>query len=207
MLINAKIKEQTARIEALESSLRAAGKEVPARPDMPSLAYTKKGKALTEHADKLEALLGAGGGASGAPEIHGAPKVPGREGNDARDAEGHEYELKSVNVLLTQSFSTHHHMNPTIIAKYRLVKWCFAVYEGIELQEVYEMGAERLEPYFTKWEAKWKADGDRDVNNPKIPLTFVRQRGTQIFAATEPPVRVVPQSPESKPHDPEQPEG
>ena len=27
-----------------------------------------------------------------------------REGNDARDAEGHEYELKSVNIRLTKSF-------------------------------------------------------------------------------------------------------
>src|SRR5947207_15935445 len=50
--------------------------------------------------------------------------IPGREGNDARDREGNEYELKSVNTLLTRSFSTHHHMNPVIIAKYRKVKWC-----------------------------------------------------------------------------------
>src|SRR5476651_2666085 len=56
--------------------------------------------------------------------LTGLTVIPGREGNDARDAEGHEYELKSINVLLTKSFSTHHHMNPTIIAKYRLVKWC-----------------------------------------------------------------------------------
>src|SRR5207249_9406178 len=40
-----------------------------------------------------------------------------REGNDAIDANGNEFELKTVNVLLTQGFSTHHHMNPTIIAK------------------------------------------------------------------------------------------
>ena len=52
--------------------------------------------------------------------------LPGREGNDARDAAGNEYELKSVNTSLTKSFSTHHHMNPTIIAKYRRVDWIFA---------------------------------------------------------------------------------
>jgi len=139
--------------------------------------------------------------------LTGLTVIPGREGNDARDAQGQEYELKSVNVLLTRSFSTHHHMNPTIIAKYRLVKWCFAVYEGIELQEVYLMEAERLEPYFTKWKTKWEADRGKDINNPKIPLTFVRERGTQIFAATERPVPVKPQSPAAKPRDPEQPEG
>ena len=57
--------------------------------------------------------------------------LPGREGNDARDENGREYELKSVNIHLTKSFSTHHHMNPHIIGKYRQVDWVFAVYDGI----------------------------------------------------------------------------
>lgn len=42
--------------------------------------------------------------------------IAGREGNDAVDGLGQEYELKSVNIELTKSFSTHHHMNPVIIA-------------------------------------------------------------------------------------------
>jgi hypothetical protein len=82
--------------------------------------------------------------------ITGLTVILGREGNDARDEDGNEYELKSVNTLLTRSFSTHHHMNPVIIAKYRQVKWCFAVYEGIELQAVYLMEPAQLEPYFQK---------------------------------------------------------
>ncbi len=45
----------------------------------------------------------------------------GREGNDAIDEAGNEYELKSVNLNLTRSFSTHHYINPVIIAKYRKV--------------------------------------------------------------------------------------
>jgi hypothetical protein len=45
-----------------------------------------------------------------------------REGSDAKDAYGNEYELKTVNVLLTKSFSTHHHLNPVILAKYRKMK-------------------------------------------------------------------------------------
>ena len=57
--------------------------------------------------------------------ITGLKGVGSREGNDAQDAQGNEYELKSVNTLLTQSFSTHHHMNPTILAKYRKVDWVF----------------------------------------------------------------------------------
>ena len=71
--------------------------------------------------------------------ITGLKGTSSREGNDARDEKGREYELKSVNALLTQSFSTHHHMNPAILAKYRKVDWVFAIYEGIELQAIYRM--------------------------------------------------------------------
>lgn len=103
-----------------------------------------------------------------------------REGNDAFDHRGREYELKSVNVLLTQSFSTHHHMNPVILAKYRKVGWIFAIYEGIELQAIYQMKPAELEPYFLKWERKWHDSGGRDINNPKIPVKFVMQHGKLI---------------------------
>ena len=39
----------------------------------------------------------------------GLTNIPGREGNDAVDNSGDEYEMKSVNINLTRSFSTHHH--------------------------------------------------------------------------------------------------
>lgn len=113
--------------------------------------------------------------------ITGLKILPGREGNDAVDDDGREYELKSVNIVLTKSFSTHHHMNPTIIAKYRRVDWVFAVYEGIELREIYKLGPDDIEPYYAKWESKWHADGGKDINNPKIPLRFVRERGDLLF--------------------------
>jgi hypothetical protein len=89
--------------------------------------------------------------------------LAGREGNDARDENGREYELKSVNIRLTQSFSTHHHMNPRIIGKYRQVDWAFAVYDSIELIEIYLLTPTQIEPYFTKWEKKWADDGDKDI--------------------------------------------
>lgn len=110
----------------------------------------------------------------------GLKNMPGREGNDAVDEKGREYELKSVNVLLTQSYSTHHHLNPVILGKYRKVAWIFAAYEGIELKRIYRMTAKKLEPYFQKWEMKWHADGGKDINNPKIPLKFVEEHGTRI---------------------------
>ncbi len=114
--------------------------------------------------------------------ITGLKGAGSREGNDARDEAGREYELKSVNTLLTQSFSTHHHMNPTILAKYRKVDWVFAVYQGIELQAIYRMKPEGLEPYFAKWETKWHESGGNDINNPKIPVKYVVERGELIHS-------------------------
>jgi transcriptional regulator with XRE-family HTH domain len=117
--------------------------------------------------------------------ITGLKDLPGREGNDAVDSHGNEYELKSVNTLLTKSFSTHHHMNPTIIAKYRKVDWIFAVYEGIEIIEIYQLKPADLDFYYTKWEKKWNDDGGKDINNPKIPLTYVRNNGKLLYQMGE----------------------
>lgn len=116
--------------------------------------------------------------------ITGLKILSGREGNDAVDEYGNEYELKSLNALLVKSFSTHHHMNPTIIAKYRLVDWVFAVYEAIELKAIYLLKPADMEPFYQKWEAKWHADGGKDINNPKIPLTYVMETGKLIYSAT-----------------------
>lgn len=113
--------------------------------------------------------------------VTGLIDLPGREGNDAKDSHGNEYELKSLNILLTKGFSTHHHMNPTIIKKYRQVDWIFAVYEGIELKEIYLLTPKDLDPYYSAWETKWHEAGGKDINNPKIPLKYVREVGTVIY--------------------------
>lgn len=110
----------------------------------------------------------------------GLKVLPGREGNDAVDADGKEFELKSVNTDLTKSFSTHHHINPVIIAKYRKVDWIFAVYCGIELQALYILKPAQLEMFYQKWEKKWTESG-RDINNPKIPLAFVVSNGILLY--------------------------
>ncbi len=115
--------------------------------------------------------------------ITGLRALPGREGNDACDTEGVEYELKAVNVLKTLSFSTHHHLNPVILAKYRKVNWFFAIYEGIEIREIYRMERAALEPFFASCEAKWHAREGKDLNNPKIPVKFVRANGELVFTA------------------------
>jgi len=117
--------------------------------------------------------------------IMGLKVVPGREGNDAKNDAGDEFEMKTVNALKTRSFSTHHHLNPSIIAKYRTVDWFFAVYEGIEIREIYRMQASGIEPYFAAWEAKWHANGGQDINNPKIPVKFVRDKGILVYLAAD----------------------
>lgn len=107
-----------------------------------------------------------------------------REGNDAIDETGREYELKTVNILKQRQFTTHHHLNPVILKKYRLVDWIFTTYEGIEMKEIYLMSPGKLEVWFTKWEQKWHSDGGRDINNPKIPLEFVKRKGIRLYPTT-----------------------
>lgn len=104
-----------------------------------------------------------------------------REGNDAYDENGNEYEIKTVNIELVRGFSTHHHMNPVIIAKYRKVSWFFAVFKSIDLQVIYKMTPEAMEPFYQKWENKWRDDGNKDINNPKIPLKYVMENGEVVW--------------------------
>lgn len=115
--------------------------------------------------------------------VTGLEVLPGREGNDAKDSNGNEYELKSVNIQLTRSFSTHHHINPGIIEKYRQVDWIFAVYSGINLLSIYQLTPADLEFYYNKWENKWNESGGKDINNPKIPLKYVTEHGLLIYKA------------------------
>lgn len=115
--------------------------------------------------------------------ILGLVVLKAREGNDAVDAEGNEYELKTVNLLRTDQFTTHHHLNPVIIEKYRRVDWIFATYEAIELKEIFLLQREAMEYWYRKWSDKWIADGNKDINNPKIPLSFVRRHGALLHSS------------------------
>lgn len=131
--------------------------------------------------------------------LMGLQIIPGREGNDAVDANGQEYELKSVNIELTKSFSTHHHMNPTIITKYRQVPWIFAIYRHIALQTVYLLQPADLEYYYSQWEAKWHASNGKDINNPKIPVRYVMEHGRLMHG--NPPVISTRRRPRHTPTD------
>ena len=52
-----------------------------------------------------------------------------REGADAIDRYGHLWELKTVNLNLTKSFSTNHHTNLERIEVFRKERWLFSAYE------------------------------------------------------------------------------
>lgn len=65
------------------------------------------------------------------------------------------------------------------ISKYRKVSWTFAIYHGIYLEEIYIMPGETLEPFYEDWEKK--LDAIPHLNNPKIPLRFVREHGIKVY--------------------------
>jgi hypothetical protein len=109
----------------------------------------------------------------------GLENIPNRQGNDAKDGKGEEFELKSVNRKLVPSFSTHHHLNLKILEKYRKISWFFAIYDGIELALIYKMIPTQLEQYFSKWEAKCLLG--KELNNPKIPIWFVQKFGQLYY--------------------------
>lgn len=105
--------------------------------------------------------------------------LPGREGNDSVSRSGVEWEMKSVNIRLTSGFSTNHHTTHEIIAKYRQVPWSFAIYDNIELKEIYVLTPHQLEPMYRHWEQQLETKSH--LNNPKIPVKFVRQYGVRVY--------------------------
>ena len=111
--------------------------------------------------------------------------IPGRNGNDLKNEENEEFELKTVNSSLTQSFSTHHHMNKTIINKYRPIPWIFAVYDDIELKEIYRVHPLFMSSFYDKWEEQIEIK-NKELNNPKIPLDFVKQNGNLLWKNEKP---------------------
>lgn len=106
--------------------------------------------------------------------------VPGREGNDGVDANGCEWEMKSLDISKGNSgITTNHHLNAAIIEKYRTVPWSVAIYDGIHLKKIYVVGNEQLQPLFADWEEKLQMR--ESLNNPKIPLSYIESHGIMIY--------------------------
>lgn len=106
--------------------------------------------------------------------------LPGRYGNDAKDVSGQEYELKSVNITKsTTTICTGHHVHQDTINRYRKTQWIISLYQNIELQRIYKVSPDKLEPYFKKWEEQLV---DRThLNNPSIPVKYIETHGEIIY--------------------------
>lgn len=106
--------------------------------------------------------------------------VPGREGNDGVDANGCEWEMKSLDISKgNKGITTNHHLNEAIIEKYRTVPWSVSIYDGIHLKKIYVVGNEQLQPLFSKWEKQLETISS--INNPKIPLAYIETHGILIY--------------------------
>ena len=55
------------------------------------------------------------------------------------------------------------------------------VYENIDLVSIHLLTPENMETYYTRWETKWHAEGGKDINNPKIPPTYVAEIGELLW--------------------------
>lgn len=125
----------------------------------------------------------------------GAVNIPGRMGNDIVWL-GSETELKTLNMRLGagHGFTTAHHLDAGILAKYRSVPWVFCTCEGIEVSEAWWVHPIDMEPVFADWEAKLAvkvpdAKGRIHLNNPKVPQKLVRRVGHPIDMSASAPHR------------------
>lgn len=118
-----------------------------------------------------------------------------REGNDAIDDEGREYELKTVGRTSSDgkrkgslSVTTEHTLTLANIGRYRTAYlWIVAVFDQSLPEVIYEVAPTMLEPYFKAWETRlderdggWRLIRDH-LNNPKIPLWFIERHGIRVW--------------------------
>lgn len=86
----------------------------------------------------------------------------GREGDDAVDAQGRQFETKTVARVSSKgmrktslSVTTEHTMNLANIERYRQTfMWIVAIFDGAEPEAVWEIRAASLEPFFALWESR-----------------------------------------------------
>jgi len=119
----------------------------------------------------------------------------GREGDDAEDASGRRYEMKTVARVSSAgrrkpslSITTEHTLTQANIDRYRSTfLWIVAVFDQAQPEVIYEIPPRELEPYFARWEAQLARQGQpvggapNHINNPKIPLTFIAAHGAQVW--------------------------
>lgn len=114
----------------------------------------------------------------------GLDAVGGRTGPDAKDRLGNFYEIKTTDVRAKVGFGTSHHLNMSILDRYRNHTFIFAVFDGVTLLEAYRVRTDDLEDLFTRWEDR--LFDVSHLNNPKIPLALVREVGDVVYAKDVP---------------------
>lgn len=115
--------------------------------------------------------------------LFGLQALPGKGGDDARDAAGRRFELKAVNVLdscgqerRTLGIGAGTPLEQARIERYRRVDaWIIGVFRGVAPLEAWCVPSTALEPFFARWEERLQVTPR--LNNPKIPLQFIRQVG------------------------------
>lgn len=121
-----------------------------------------------------------------------------RGGDDAEDADGRRYEMKTVARVnsagerkTSLSITTEHTLTQANIDRYRATfLWIVAVFDQSLPEVIYEISPAKLERYFAAWEAKLAAQGQpaggapNHMNNPKIPLTWIARHGVQVWPRT-----------------------
>lgn len=118
-----------------------------------------------------------------------------REGDDAEDAVGRRYEMKTVARVssvgtrkTSLSVTTEHTLTQANIDRYRATfLWIVAVFDQSRPEVIHEIPPAKLEAYFAAWEARLASQGQQvggapnHLNNPKIPLTFIAKHGVQVW--------------------------
>ena len=146
-----------------------------------AMAGARKLQALASQYGITDIFSDNGGKVAQIAVAVGLDIVSGRTGADATDRLGNEYELKTVDIdKKARGFSTSHHLNENTIAKYRRRRFVFGIYEGIVLKEVYLVEAGSMDPIFQAWESRLRS-GKTHLNNPKIPLDFIREIGITMY--------------------------
>lgn len=127
-----------------------------------------------------------------------------REGDDAEDAQGRRYEMKTVarvsskgEVKRSLSVTTEHTLTQANIERYRAVYlWIIAIFNQSEPEAIYEITPAALETFFSAWEARLAemqalaepGSAPVHINNPKIPMQYVIEHGVQVWPPRDVPL-------------------
>lgn len=126
----------------------------------------------------------------------------GREGDDAEDAQGRRYEIKTVARVSSSgirkpslSVTTEHTLTQSNIDRYRgTFLWVVAIFDQARPEAIYEIPPDRLEFYFAVWETKLATQSHaiggapNHLNNPKIPVKWILEHGTRVWPVPEVPL-------------------